>query len=119
MGGTGAVGDMLRVKGVPYPLEQSRTQHIMTPFSNKTGPVLLLLMLCAGCADHRVPRADDEAMLVYRECMNAMPQRQELNPTHEALANSEVRQSVSAATRSQGEQKSHIECARLAGWDEQ
>ena len=81
-------------------------------------PLLLIALLGVGCADQRVPRADDEAMLLYRDCMNGMPQSWDATLPESSFSNQATRQSVNAATASSAEAKRLSECSQLAGWEE-
>ena len=75
-------------------------------------------IVSVACTTEFERRGDDEAMLLYRECMNASPQQSNPIPTQDALSSNSTRQSVSSVTRSQREAESEMECARLAGWEE-
>ena len=41
--------------------------------SEKIAIIALAILSCFGCADSRVQRSDEEAMMMYRYCMEGMP----------------------------------------------
>lgn len=78
--------------------------------------ILLSFLICMGCAE-RVPRVQDEAMLLYRECMNEMRQW-DASPSSAELSNPATRQSAHSVMKSEADAKMHLDCAQSAGWEE-
>lgn len=82
-----------------------------------------LLILCAaaaGCADHRAAHEDGDAMLLYRDCMNGMPQGSAYGdpavlPSHD---NSAMNASMESSVKTQREQREQMRCMQAAGWEE-
>jgi len=86
-------------------------------FVRNSAITLLVSVICAGCAE-RVPRAQDEAMLLYRECMNGMQQWGASPPSPEALSKTATRQSVASVMKSDADARMQSDCAQSAGWEE-
>ena len=77
------------------------------------------LALLAGCADHRVDRNDDEAMMVYRECMASSPPQLNSSNMSSTISNSAMANkntSIAANAQTQQEESQRIRCMQLAGW---
>ena len=89
----------------------------------KAGSVLitgLLLAGLSGCADKRLDRGDEEAMMVYRECMNDYPPQPNSAGTTATITNAKTADpntSIAANTQTQQEQSQHLHCSQLAGYD--
>jgi len=80
--------------------------------------VCLVAIVGIGCADQRAHRPDDQAMLIYRDCMNGTPREWEASASTAALSDPGTRQTASfdAAVDSKRQEQAEIECARIAGW---
>ena len=108
----------------------------VTPTFTQTGPghafsgaltigklaMMILGATAIGCADHRAVRDDDEAMLVYRDCMNAMPQSSSNYRDSAALANHDnaaMNASMNSTVQAQREQREQMRCMQAAGRKEQ
>jgi hypothetical protein len=82
--------------------------------------VLLASGLTAGCADHRIDRSDEEAMMVYRECMSGSPPQLNSSDMSSTISNSSTvdkSTSIAAKAQTQQEQSQQIQCMQLAGWE--
>ncbi len=81
---------------------------------------LLLLCITVACADHRLNRSDEDAMMVYRECMGgAAPQLNSSNMSS-SISNSNTfnkNTSIAANAQTLQEQSQQIHCMQLAGWE--
>lgn len=89
---------------------------LMTPYK-KAVITILVFGSCFGCADSRVQRSDEEAMMLYRDCMGGMPPQWEPGDTSAALDSEHVA-SASAGAETRRESRQHIECAQRASWEE-
>jgi len=83
--------------------------------------VVLVACCCllGSCADHRINRSDDEAMMIYRECMADMRAIVASADMPEAISNASTANgntSIAANARSRQEQNHDIFCMRQAGW---
>jgi hypothetical protein len=79
--------------------------------------IILVIASCVGCADSRAQKSNDEAMMLYRDCMGGPPPQWESSDVSASL-DSEYVASASASADSRRESRQHIECARRAGWEE-
>lgn len=84
----------------------------------KTVMIVLLIGSCFGCADNRARRSDEQAMMIYRDCMGGMPPHWEANDASAGLGSKHVA-SAGAGADSHRESRQHIECVQQAGWEEQ
>jgi hypothetical protein len=79
------------------------------------------LALLAGCADHRVDRSDDAAMMVYRDCMTGAPPQlnsADMNTTVSSSKLADQNTSIAARAQTQQEQAQQTRCMQLAGWEQ-
>ena len=88
----------------------------MTPF-RKAVIIFLVIGFCSGCMDSRVQRADEEAMMLYRDCMSGTPPQWESSDMSRALGSEHVA-SAAVSADSLRESRQHNECAQRAGWEE-
>lgn len=81
--------------------------------------LVIILALCsfAGCADSRVQRSDEEAMMIYRDCMGSMPQQWDSGDVTAGLGSEHVA-SARAGADSRRDSRQHNECVQRAGWEE-
>lgn len=79
--------------------------------------ITLVAGTCLGCADSRVQRPDDEAMLMYRDCIAGAPAQWDPGDTSAALGSKHVA-SAAATADSRREARQQIECMQQAGWEE-
>ena len=82
--------------------------------------IALNIIFFAGCADHRVDRSDEEAMMVYRECMSGMPPQINSADMSSTISNSSVANkntSIAANVQTQQDQSQQIRCMQQAGWE--
>ena len=85
----------------------------------KSAVLIASCSLLGSCADHRVDRPDDEAMMIYRECMADMPTAAASADISGAISNAPVANentSIAANARSRQEQNREIFCMQQAGW---
>lgn len=85
----------------------------------KSAILMACCCLLGSCADHRVDRSDDEAMMIYRECMADMPTAAASADMSGAISNAPVANentSIAANARSRQEQDREIFCMQQAGW---
>jgi len=85
-------------------------------------PLLCFLGVSAGCANHLADREDDAAMLIYRDCMNGMPNQAGAFNHGAAIANSPSLSNnvpIQATAQTMSEQNQQIECMQKAGWKKQ
>ena len=78
------------------------------------------LAVLAACADHRVDRSDDEAMMVYRDCMAGAPPQLNSPDMTSTVSNSTLADkntSIAARAQTQQEQAQQTRCMQLAGWE--
>jgi len=78
------------------------------------------LVFFMGCSDHRLDRSDEEAMMVYRECMNdhsPQPNSAGMTATITNAKTADPNTSIAANTQTQQEQNQHLRCAQLAGYE--
>jgi hypothetical protein len=88
----------------------------MIPYA-KTMIIILVIGSFFGCADSRVQRSNDDAMMLYRLCMGGTPQQWESSDVSASLGSEHVA-SASASADNRRESRQHIECAQRAGWEE-
>lgn len=62
-------------------------------------------------------RSDEEAMMIYRECMSGTPPQWGPGDVSDALGSEHVA-SASAGADSRREARQHTECVQRAGWKE-
>lgn len=75
--------------------------------------------LLSSCADHRLNHSDEQAMMIYRECMADMRATVASADMSEAISNAAIANentSIAANARSRQEQNHDIFCMRQAGW---
>ena len=87
----------------------------MTPYE-KAAIIILVIGSCFGCADSRVQRSDDEAMLLYRDCMSGTPQWASSDVS--AVLGSEHVASASVSADSRRDSRQRNDCMQRAGWEE-
>ncbi|MDX1459935.1 MAG: hypothetical protein R3348_02665 [Xanthomonadales bacterium] len=78
-----------------------------------------LCPLLGGCIDHRVDRSDDQAMMIYRECMSDMRTTMGTAKMSGAISNAPIANEntpLAANARSREEQNREIHCMQQAGW---
>jgi len=88
----------------------------MTPYK-KAVIIIPIIGSCSGCADNRTQRSDEEAMMLYRDCMSGMPLHRSSTDVSAALGSEHVA-SASAGADSHREARQHDECVQRAGWEE-
>ena len=88
----------------------------MTPFKNAL-IITLVIGSCFGCVDSRVQRSDEEAMMLYRDCMGGLPPHWNSNDVSAELDSEHVA-SASAGADSRRERRQHNECVQRAMWEE-
>ena len=76
---------------------------------------MVVIAFCSGCADSRTQRPDDEAMMLYRDCMSGMPEQWSSNDMSAALGSEHVA-SVGASADSHREARQQRECMQRADW---
>ncbi len=79
--------------------------------------VTLLVGSCFGCVDSRVQRSDEEAMMLYRECMGGAPAHWTSSDVSAGLGSEHVA-STTAGADSHRDTRQHHECVQQAGWRE-
>jgi hypothetical protein len=91
--------------------------------ANLTSRAALATVICmfvvVACADRRLDRSDDEAMMVYRECMAGAPPALNSAEMSSTLSNSrtaDANTSIAANARTQQEESHELHCMQLAGW---
>lgn len=92
----------------------------MTPEPRTLLAAGLALSLLSGCADHRVDRSDDEAMLIYRDCMAGAPPQlnsADMSSTISSSGTANKNTSIAANAQTQQEEAQRLRCMQLAGWD--
>ena len=85
----------------------------------KSAVVFATCCALGSCADHRVERPDDEAMMIYRECMADMRGAVASADMSGAISNTSVANgntSIAANARTREEQNHDIYCMQQAGW---
>ncbi len=93
----------------------------MTTVPESLFAAALGLALVAGCADHRVDRSDDEAMMIYRDCMAGAPPQlnsADMSSTISSSGTASANTSIAANAQTQQEEAQHLRCMQLAGWKE-
>jgi hypothetical protein len=83
----------------------------------KAVTIILVVGSCFGCADSLVQRSDEEAMMLYRDCMGGTPAQWDSTDMSAALGSEHVA-SASASADSRRESRQHIDCVQRAGWEE-
>jgi hypothetical protein len=86
--------------------------------SEKIAIIALAILSCFGCADSRVQRSDEEAMMMYRYCMEGMPPQWDSRDVSAGLDSKHVA-SVSASADSRRQSRQHTECMQRAAWEEE
>lgn len=84
----------------------------MTPYV-KAAIVILVIGFCCGCANTSEPRADEEAMMLYRDCMSGSPPPRDSSDVSAGL-NSEHVASANAGSDNRRESRHHNECVKRA-----
>ncbi len=79
--------------------------------------IILAICSIAGCADSRVQRSDEEAMMLYRECMGGAPAHWTSSDVSAGLGSEHVA-STTAGADSHRDTRQHSECVQRAGWEE-
>lgn len=84
--------------------------------------VVLFAFTCllSACADHRVNRPDEDAMMIYRECMAGMPGAvtpAAMSNTISSSPSANENTSIAANARTRQEQDHEIYCMQQAGWE--
>jgi hypothetical protein len=95
-------------------------EGVLMTNSKITLTFLLLISITAGCDDHRVDRSDEEAMMVYRDCMGGPPPQVNSATAAATISNSGTvnkNTSIAANVQTQQEQNRETECMRMAGWE--
>lgn len=77
--------------------------------------IVLVIGSCFGCADSRVQRSDEEAMMRYRDCMSGTPPPWDSNDVSAGLGSDHVA-STSANADSRRESRQRNECMQRAAW---
>lgn len=81
----------------------------------------LAVVFASGCTDRRLNRSDEDAMAIYRECMNSMPPQVNSADMSATISNASTvnpNTSIAANTATRQEQSQHILCAKQAGYEE-
>lgn len=84
----------------------------MTSFG-KSMIIVLVIGSCFGCADSRVQRSDEEAMILYRDCMSGAPPLWNSSDASAGLGSEHVA-SASANADSRRESRQQRECMQRA-----
>ena len=84
----------------------------------KTVMIALLIAFCTGCASDRAMRSDEEAMMMYRDCMGGMSQQWDSSDVSAGLRSEHVA-SPGAGADSHRDSRQHIECAQRASRDKE
>jgi hypothetical protein len=118
---SGVSGSVIVVSSVSAKLNGYNTGELdgclhMTRFE-KIAIIALVIVTCCGCADTRMQRSDEEAMLIYRDCMGGMPPPWESGDVSAGLGSKHVA-SASAGADSRRESRQHTECMQRAAWEE-
>ena len=79
--------------------------------------IVIVVGSCFACADSRMQRPDEEAMMLYRECMNGTPAQWNSSEVSAALGSEHVA-SAGASADSRRESRQTTECMQRAGWEE-
>lgn len=82
-----------------------------------TGAILAVI---GGCSDHRLNRSDEEAMLVYRECMSGAPPQLNSADMSSTISNSAAvnkNTSIAANAQTRQEQSQQMLCMQQAGYE--
>ncbi len=79
--------------------------------------IIIVTCSCFGCADSRVQRSNEEAMMFYRDCMVGMPPHRDASDVSAQMGSEHVA-SAGASADSRRESRQHIECVQRAGWEE-
>ena len=81
---------------------------------------VLVMILTMACTDHRLNRSDEEAMMVYRECMAGAPPQLNSADMSSTISNSATANrntSIAANAQTQQEEAQRLRCMQLAGWE--
>jgi hypothetical protein len=85
---------------------------------------VILSIVCGlliGCADQRIDRSDEEAMMIYRDCMEGVSGKTSGSSISSVISSSDgvdKDTSIAANVQTKQEREREIECMRMAGWRE-
>ena len=89
---------------------------VMTIFI-KIMTTMLVIVSCFGCTDSRVQRPDDEAMMMYRDCMGGTSPQWDSSDASAELDSEHVA-SANAGANTRRHSRQHNECVQQAAWEE-
>ena len=88
-------------------------------FYKRAVVILFLVGVITTCADNRANRPDEEAMLIYRDCMDHAPKQWDAYDASAALSNKKNKGTASfdVNVKTAHENREQLNCLQQAGWN--